>query len=175
MERKIGYKLFEMNEEGKLFPLFIGKSKETPIGEWVPAEFIPTKGFAARGGWHVGADIPDAPWLKCYSISDVGAYKSRFSRGKRVWCEVEYNVTVDYNEEVGLLPKKCFIDRVPENGFYFFREVGKGVWVITSDIKIVRIISEDERQEIMKSKGYDEAAAYKKYKESFEKRMKIVA
>lgn len=180
MDRKIevvkkGYKLFEMNKEGKLFPLFIGKNKETPIGEWIEAEYIPTKGFANRGGWHIGADIPDAPWLKGYDGSDTGVYKSRFSKGKRVWCEVEYNATIDYNEEVEKLPKKSFVDKVPENGFYFFREVGKGTWVITSEIKIVRILSETERQEIMLSKGYDEKAAYKKYKETLEKRMKSVA
>ena len=174
MEKKnIGYKLFEMNADGKLFPLFIGKQKETPIGEWIPAEYIPTKGFAARGGWHVGADVPDAPWLKGYDGSDVGVYKSRFSKGKRVWCEVEYNANINYNLEVEQLPKKCFVDKVPENGFYFFKEVGKGVWIISSDIKVIKIITEEERQQIMKEKGYDEIEAYKKYKETFEKRMKI--
>ena len=171
---KVGYKLFEMNKEGKLFPLFIGKNTETSIGEWVKAEYIPTKGFAARGGWHIGADIPDAPWLKGYDGSDLGVYKSRFSKGKRVWCEVEYNATIDYNNEAQNLPKKCFMDKVPENGFYFFREVGKGTWVITSEIRIVRILSEAERQEVMLNKGYNEKEAYKKYKETFEKRMKLV-
>ncbi len=66
METKIGYKLFEMNKDGTLFPLFIGKNREVPMGEWIVAEYIPTKGFAARGGWHIGADVPDAPWLKGY-------------------------------------------------------------------------------------------------------------
>jgi len=168
----IGYKLFEMNQNGKLYPLFIGKNKEVNIGEWIHAENIVTKGFAARPGWHVGADLPDAPWLKGFDGSDIGIYKSRFAKGKRVWCEVEYNDTTNYDKEVINLPKKCFTDRIPENGCYFFREVGKGTWVITSDIKIIRIISEKERKEILLSKGYDEAAAYKKYKEAFEKRMK---
>lgn len=172
MNSKTGYKLFEMNADGKLFPLFIGKSKETPVDEWVHAEYIPTKGFAPRGGWHIGMDVPDAPWLKGYDGSDTGIYKSRFAHGKRVWCEVEYNTTNDYNDMVKNLPKKCFEDSVPEEGFYFFREAGKGTWCITSDIKIVRLINEDERQEILKEKEYDEAGAYKKYKESFEKRMK---
>ena len=171
MKTNIGYKLFEMNKDGKLFPLFIGKQKETCVGEWIAAEYIPTKNYAPRGGWHVGADVPDAPWLKGYDGTDVGVYKSRFAKGKRVWCEVEYNASIDYNKEVGLLPKKCFVDKVPENGFYFFREVGKGTWIITSDIKITKIISEEERQDIMKSKGYDEKAAYKKYKEVFERRL----
>ena len=40
-------------------------------------------------------------------------------------------------------------------------------------MRIVRVLSEEERQEILKNDGYDEAAAYFKYKEAFEKRMKI--
>ena len=166
-----GYKLFEMNKDGKLFPLFIGKDKETPINEWVHAEFLPTKNFASRGGWHIGADIPDAPWLKAYDGTNTGFYKSRFAKGKRVWCEIEYNSNHDYNEEVSKLPKKCFENKIPEDGFYFFREVGKGTWVITSDIKILRIIDEAERQQIMANKGYNEVEAYKKYKAAMEKRM----
>lgn len=173
MNTRVGYKLFEMNKDGKLFPLFIGKQTETPMGEWVRAEYVPTKGFATRGGWHIGADVPDAPWLKGYDGSEKGIYKSRFNKGKRVWCEVEYNATIDYNDSAKVLPQKCFSNTIPENGFYFFREAGKGVWVITSDIKIVRILSEDERQRIMTDKGYDEVAAYAKYKKAFEKRMKV--
>ena len=175
LNKKIGYKLFERNERGELFPLFIDKNTPVPIGKWIPAEYHPTKGFAARGGWHIGADVPDAPWLKSYDGTDVGCYKPRWKHGKRVWCEVEYNATTDYNKEVSLLPKKCFVDKVPENGFYFFREVGKGTWVITSDIKVTRILTEEERIEIMNERGYNEVEAFKKYKETFEKRMKIVA
>ena len=32
-----GYKLFEMRDDGKLFPLFIGKNEETVMNEWVMA------------------------------------------------------------------------------------------------------------------------------------------
>ncbi len=171
----IGYKLFEMDSKGNLLPLFIDKNNPVPMGEWIKAEFIPTKGFAARGGWHVGADVPDAPWLKSYDGTDTGFYRPRFKHGNRVWCEIEYNDNHNYDEEVSKLPKKCFVDKVPDDGCYFFREVGKGVWVITSDIKINRILTEEERQIILKEKGYDEVVAFKKYKETFEKRMKIVA
>ena len=177
MDKKInvtrtGYKLFEMNKDGKLFPLFIGKSEETPMNKWVHADNIPTKGFAARPGWHIGETCPDAPWLKSYDGTDLGYYKSRFAKGKRVWCEVEYNASINYDDEVQKLPKKCFVDKIPENGFYFFREVGKGTWVITSNIKITRILTEEERQEIMLKKGYDEKEAFKKYKETFEKKIR---
>lgn len=72
------------------------------------------------------------------------------------------------------LPKKCFSDSIPNNGFYFFKEAGKGVWSITSDIKVIRKISEEERQKILKSVNYSEELAYSKYKQAFEKRLKIV-
>lgn len=169
-----GYKLFEMNDKGQLFPLFIGKNIETKIGEWLPAEYIPTKGFAARGGWHIG-ELPDAPWLKGLNGTEYGEYKSRFTKGRRVWCEIEYNATNDYNDYVATLPKKCIVDGVPENGYYFFREVGKGVWSITSDIKVVRVLSEEERKAILAEKGYDEVAAFAKYKETMEKRQRTIA
>ena len=170
-----GYKLFEMNAKGELLPLFIDKNTPVSIGEWIHAENHPTTGFAQRPGWHVGADVPDAPWLKAYDGTDVGFYRPRFKHGKRVWCEIEYNDNHNYDEEVNKLPKKCFTDRIPEDGCYFFREVGKGTWVITSDIKVVRILTEEERLEILANKGYNEVETYKKYKETFEKRMKNIA
>lgn len=33
MNKTIGYKLFEMNSKGQLFPLFIGKNEETRMNE----------------------------------------------------------------------------------------------------------------------------------------------
>ncbi len=165
-----GYKLFEENKDGKLFPLFIGKSEETPVGVWVHAENIPTNGFANRPGWHIG-DIPDAPWLKGYDGSDVGCYHSRFKNGRRVWCLVAYNATKCYDDIVKDLPKKCFVDHIPEDGYYFFRETGNRTWCITSDIMIVRKISEYERLDILKRNNYDEVAAYAKYKVALEKRI----
>ena len=166
----VGYKLFEMNSKGELFPLFIDKNTQVPIGVWIKAEFHPTDGFAARGGWHLGADVPDAPWLKSYDGTDIGYYKSRWKRGKRVWCEVEYNTNHNYNSEVQQLKKKCFEDRVPEDGYYFFREVGKGTWVITSDIRVVRVLTDEERSDIIEESGYDEINAYSKYKKTLQKR-----
>lgn len=170
---KKGYKLFEC-KDGKLYPLFIGKDKETKIGEWIPAEFIPTKGFSTRPGWHIG-DMPDAPWLKSYNGTDKGYYKSRFSNGQRVWCEVEWNCTNDYSEYVQTLPKKQMSNEIPKNGYYLFREAGRGVWSITSDIKVIRVIDERERQEILKAMGYDEAKAFEKYNRTLKKRMETIS
>ena len=72
------YKLLRKKKDGKLYPLFIHKTYATPIGEWMPAECYPTKGFAVRKGWHC-CFIPFAPHLK-----------TELSNGeKRVWVEVE--------------------------------------------------------------------------------------
>lgn len=169
MKIKTGYKLFEMRDDGKLFPLFIGKTQETPVNEWVMAEIIMEhRGFSHRPGWHLGALIPSAPWL----MSADGTYKSqRGKRFRRVWCEVEYVADIDYTEFVEQLPKKCFTDRLPTNGFYNFRESGNRLWVIADRIRITRIISEQERMQILNTMQYDEEEAFKPYKEALAKRM----
>ena len=151
-----GYKLFERDKRtGKLYPLFIGKKEETKVGEWIHAEHIPTNGFAVRSGWHIGTNVPSAPHL----IGANGTYTSR--RGKnfeRVWCIVEYNANHDYSEEAQKQPKKCFTE-CPDDGFYNFKEPNGAKWIITSDIKVIRIIPEKERLQILKSKGFDEQRA----------------
>ena len=173
MKTSKGYKLFEMRSDGKLFPLFIGKKKETPMYEWVMAEIVMEhKGFAHRPGWHIGSMIPSAPWL----MSADGTYKSqRGKKFKRVWCEVEYVTEIDYTDIVNKLPKKCFTDRLPDGGFYNFRESGDRLWIIADRIKITRVLSEKERMEVLKEMNYDEAEAFAPYKASFEKRAVTLA
>lgn len=170
MRTQTGYKLFEQREDGTLFPLFIGKTKETPVGEWVPAEIIDYHpSFSHRPGWHLGAIMPSAPWL----MGADGTYKSqRGKRFKRVWCEVEYVADIDYTSEVEKLPKKCFTDRLPDMGFYAFKESGDRLWIIADRIKINRVISEEERMEILRRMNYDEQLAFAPYKAAMEKRMK---
>ena len=165
-----GYKLFEQREDKKLFPLFIGKTEETPINKWVKAQIIEYHpSFAHRPGWHIGSQLPSAPWL----MGADGTYKSqRGKKFKRVWCEVEYCADIDYTEEVLKLPKKCFTDRLPDNGFYNFKESGDRLWIIADRIKINRVLTEDERQQILKNMNYDEQDAAKPYLEAIRKRMK---
>lgn len=165
-----GYKLFEMRDDNQLFPLFINKTKETPIGKWVPAKIIPTKSFSIRPGWHLNCELPSAVHL----MSADGTYKSqRGKKFKRVWCEVEYVADIDYTNEVEKLPRKCFTDRLPDGGFYNFKESGNRLWIIADRIKITRILSEEERQQILKEMNYDETAAFEPYKKAFEKRIKL--
>ena len=171
MKIAIGYKLFEMRDDYKLFPLFIGKTKETPMNEWIMAEGIPTKGFAPRFGWHIGKDLPSAVHLMSYD----GTYHSqRGKRFKRVWAEVQYCADIDYTEEALRTKKKCFTDKLPINGYYLFKENNNAVWIIADRIKVIRILSEEERQQILVNMNYDEAAAFEPYKQAMKKRMKAV-
>ena len=155
----IGYKLFEMDMRTKeLYPLFIGKNEPTKMGIWIKAEHIPTKGFAVRSGWHIGANLPSAPHL----IGANGTYVSK--RGKnfeRVWAIVEYNNHHDYTQLAQTEPHKCFVS-MPCNGFYNFKESNGAHWIITSDIKVVKVLTEEERQSILKEKGFDEVRACQK-------------
>lgn len=172
MEIRKGWKLFEMRDDGKLFPLFIGKTTETPMNEWVMAEIIEHHpSFAHRPGWHIGALMPSAPWL----MGANGTYKSqRGKRFRRVWCEVEYVADVDYTDVVEQLPKKCFVDRLPDNGFYNFRESGNRLWIIADRIRVTRVITEEERQQILADMNYDEMVAFEPYRQAMAKRMKAV-
>ena len=49
------YKLFIKRKDGTIGPLFIGRKQRIPMGVWLEAEDIPTKGYAHRPGWHVGS------------------------------------------------------------------------------------------------------------------------
>ena len=67
------YKLFRLRKDGTIGPLFINRKQVIPLGEWLPAEDHPTKGYAHRPGWHTTSK-PYAPHL---SMRD------------RIWMEVE--------------------------------------------------------------------------------------
>ena len=171
MKIERGYKLFEQDTFGNLYALFIGKTKVMPVNEWIRAEILPTKGFSVRPGLHIG-QIPSAPWLCSFD----GTYKSQRSKyWRRVWAEVEYIADNDYTSEVNQLPKRCFQDKLPENGYYKFRETGcNRIWIIADKMKITRVLSEEERVEIMHRMNYNEQEAFEPYRQAMAKRMKAV-
>lgn len=83
----VAYKLMKMRKDGSLGSLFINAKEKYPIGKWMDAEFIPTKGFAERFGWHCTLATTHAPHLK-----------EKLSSGqKRVWVEVEVDGIEYYN------------------------------------------------------------------------------
>ncbi len=88
----IAYKLVRKLKDGNLYPLFIDKQRPYLIGEKRKAEYVPTKGFAPRKGFHC-CFKPYAPHLK-----------TELSSGeKRVWieCEVDNYESYDRPESQG--------------------------------------------------------------------------
>ena len=71
------YKLLRI-KNNKLYPLFINRNVETPIGQWLQAECHPTKGFAIRQGFHC-----------CFQMLAPHLKKILSNGEQRVWCEVE--------------------------------------------------------------------------------------
>ncbi len=57
-------------------------------------------------------------------------------------------------------------------GWYLFNEGNRSTWAISNAIKVTRIISEEERQQILREMDYNEAEAFAPYKAAMEKRMK---
>jgi hypothetical protein len=74
----IAYKLVRKMKDGSLAPLFINAKSRMKVGEWMPAEDHPTKGFAYRPGWHCTLK-PEAPHLA----------ENPKGGAPRVWVKVE--------------------------------------------------------------------------------------
>jgi hypothetical protein len=143
------YKLFRtLKTKPGLFPLFIGKTKPTPQNEWIKAEMIPTKGFAVRPGWHAGV-LPIAPHLRT---------KDNKKQAGRVWCEVEISSDINYQTEADNNKTKDIRNKIPENGYYEFKtnKMQGGAWIIAGAIKITKVLSDNDIEEILSSAGYDE-------------------
>ncbi len=77
----IAYKLLRVRRDGSLGPLFIGRRQRIPVGVRLPAEDIPTPGYAHRPGWHA-CERPEAPHLS--------------TRG-RAWFRVEIEDVTEHN------------------------------------------------------------------------------
>ena len=172
MKTKKAYKLLRI-KNGKLYPMYVERNKETPVGEWAPAECgerLPNgkvkaplgRGLCFRPGWHL-AEIPTAPWIGTTQEDGTLA-----RRKNEVWCEVEYTADVDYNLEAfenGKLMTKHgetnvewrrFLRHIPENGYYNYRtQAVADVWIIAGAIKVIKILSDEEVAEICKANGVE--------------------
>ena len=82
----IAYKLVRLNNDGKLYPLFINKKEPFLINEWMNSKCCPTKGFAIRKGFHCCLK-KYAPHLKMNLMNGQ----------KRVWVKVEVIDCIKYS------------------------------------------------------------------------------
>lgn len=167
----IGYKLFKVkrNQPRKLFPLYVYANEETRMNEWIPAKegILTNNGkvksklgeLCYRPGWHL-SDIPLATHI---GIKVDGVIK--YMHSDEVWCEVEYSDHIDYTDVVKengtingkLIPKKAYMTEIPVDGFYRYKTNPNmtGDWIIAGAIKVNRILSDEEVEEICKRNGYE--------------------
>lgn len=149
-----GFKLFRI-KGGKLYPLYILRNEEIPIGVWLEAKEGPrtldgkVKGkmtLAYRPGWHIAGTKPEAPQIT--------------NQENCVWCEVEYKTNHDYCPEANAngwkngrwAAVRADIKRIPVDGFYTYKTSAKQTepWIIAGEMKVVKVLSEREVEELCK-------------------------
>ena len=152
------YKLLQTKKTkpGELFPLFIGATTPTPIGEWVKAQFIPTKGYSERPGWHAGV-LPIAPHLR---------QKSTGKRNpSRVWVEVEIPADKNWQVEADKQLTRDIRNAVPEDGYYRFEtnKMQGDAWIIGGAVKINKVLSNEDIKSILSAEGFSPGEISKEF------------
>ena len=162
----IGYKLFRM-KNNTLYPLYVLADKPVRIGEWLPAEEgnRTSRGkvksrlgeLAYRPGWHINDEVPYVNHI--YTMHNGKRYLKDYC----VWCEVEYHTDRCYSpeaREAGWYKGKwsaarAQLDYIPVGGYYKYRTNPQmfGTWIIAGEIKVNRIMSDDEVESLCKAKG----------------------
>ena len=167
------YKLFEQHPDGTLHALFAGASNAVPLNEWRYAQGFPRNDAGVKGmnlreryGWHLSAGLPSAPHLMSSKYFERG-YPSKNSYGhpkgsKRVWVRMAYDASTDFNSIADSTGRENDIyGLIPFGGYYAFKENNQSEWVISSAVKIDKILDEKERQQILKDAGFDEYEAWR--------------
>ena len=170
------YKLFRTlpSEPGKLFPLYVDANQPVPMGEWVQAKSGPRDekgkvksklgGLAYRPGWHSG-DLPVAKHIGQRDPAS-NSTKPAFRKPDQVWAEVEVAADVNWqdrankaavkNKDGSLRVKTAHItDRIPKGGFYRYKTNPnmEGNWIISGDLKVNRVLSNEEVDQINRQAG----------------------
>lgn len=147
------YKLFRI-KNGKLFPLYVEAKREMEIGKWLRANsgekadetHVKATGcggkLSLRPGFH-STNIPFTDW-----IGKKQADGTLSQRPDTVWCECEVN-----GKQLECTERNGF--RELQNGWYYFRTNSKqkDPWIISNKIKINRVLSREEVEEICKANG----------------------
>ena len=149
----ITYKLFRV-KNNKLYPLYVEAKRNLEIGVWINAvvgekadqTHVKASGcggkLSLRPGFH-STKIPFTDW-----IGKRMPDGSLAQRKDTVWCECE----VDGNQIV--VTDRNGLREMP-NGWYYFKTNSKqkDPWIISNKIKINRILSKEEVENICNSFG----------------------
>lgn len=164
------YKLFRVDKKqpGKLFPLFVDANTPVEKDKWVPAKAGEMAGekvkskigpLAYRPGWHAG-DLPIATHIGEKSDSKLNKPDRR--PHNQVWAEIEMANDVDWQKKANergmnkngkLIAKNAHItDQVPKGGHYRYKTNPNmtGSWLIGGEMKVKRVLPDEEVQKINK-------------------------
>lgn len=151
MKTEYGYKLFRIDKNGDLHPMYVLAKETIPMNEWVYAqddaprdENGKVKGkmrLHYRPGFHIAGSKPEAPQIT--------------NQNGCVWCLVEYDATNCYDDEArknGMNAKgKCIaikaeLNHLPKDGYYHFRTSHKQnePWIICDKIRVIKILSDTD-------------------------------
>ena len=153
------YKLFRM-KDGKLYPLYVNANTETPLGRWLPAVPGPLTEngkvkskigpLAYRPGWHCSSQ-PIALHIgaKANPRDRLPSYRPE----NQVWAEVEVMEEIDWQTEAnkqGKSARNKQLRFVPRHGYYEYKTNPAmfGTWIIAGEIKVNRILTDEEVKEI---------------------------
>ena len=168
---------------------------DTPVGVWIDASAGDVAGYSKTGrpqiakggagthtsdgllayrpGWHLGT-VPIARQFE--KTNPENGIKELFPR-EFVWAECEYACDVDYQKEAmqqGMTENGAFrhsyagLKHLPENGSYRYRtnpDPNTEEWIITGAIKVKRILSNKEVEEICRKNGRQPQKRERSYEE----------
>ena len=170
---RTAYKLLRIkgNAVGKTFPLYVRANEAIDGGVWLQAKSGERQGkgvkstlgtLAYRPGWHA-SDLPFSHHIG----SDKGADgKPTVRRRNEVWAQVEVGADKDWqsvaNERAkrdkkgNVIPKTAQIDdQVPAGGHYMYKTNANmtGQWIIAGEMRVTRILTDEEVAAINKAAG----------------------
>ena len=171
------YKMFRVSKKnpGKLYPMFVLTDRETVMGKWLPAQMgkknrdgkvMSRLGpLAFRPGWHL-SDLPIAIHI---GIKENGVIK--YQRPDTVWCECEYTDKIDYQSQADhngmnkagvLIKKNAYLEYIPFDGFYRYKTspVMLGDWIIAGGIKVNKVLTDAQVDQILRDNGMDPMPRY---------------
>ena len=163
MKRLISYKQFRIDKSGNLHPLFVSVDQKIPVGEWIVASEgertadgkVKSKlgPLAYRPGWH----LSEAPYAPHIGVKENGVVK--YQRSDTVWAVCEVDADIDWTDTARARgigkngrfdSRKACLECLPKGGFYWFttNPNAYGNWLIAERIKVLKVLSDDEVEDI---------------------------
>ena len=148
------YKLCRLRN-GKLYPMYVEADKEIMQGKWLKAtcgpladeNHVKSSGcggrLSLRPGWHTTT----VPWTDWIGAKQEDGTLAR--RPDNVWCECEIR-----GKELPVMERNG-LRHVPD-GYYRFKTNSKqkDPWLISGELKVKRILSNEEVDAICTEKGF---------------------